>query len=75
MAIIREMTTRNGVRVRIHDDFMVPRDSEEGRRRIEAQQRIAREIMTAWALRHASDGSAGSTPAGRDGHTGHLLGL
>lgn len=70
MAIIQEMTTANGVRVRIHDDYMAQRGSAEGKRRIEAQQRIAHDILVAWALRHASDGSAGSTPAGRDGTIG-----
>lgn len=43
--IIAEIRASNGALVRIHDDCMAPRGSEEERRRIEAQRRAAHDIL------------------------------
>lgn len=50
---------RSGALVRIHDDYMVPRESEEGRRIIAEQQRIARQIMEGWARRKMEEQNNG----------------
>ena len=54
MAIIATITTRSGAIVRIHDDCIAPRGSEEERRAIEAQRRAAHTILTAYAEREAN---------------------
>lgn len=47
--IIAEIRTSSGVLVRIHDDCMAPRGSDEERRAIEAQRRVAHEILVSIA--------------------------
>lgn len=49
--VIAEIRASNGALVRIHDDCMAPRGSEEERRRIEAQRRAAHKILTDYAKR------------------------
>ena len=61
MAVIATYTTSSGVTVRIHDDCMALRGSEEERRAIEAQRRAAYNILTAYAEREAKhNGKDGS---------------
>ena len=43
--VIKTYTLPNGATVRIHDDYMAPEGSEEERRIIEEQNRLAWEIM------------------------------
>lgn len=43
--VIREIKTASGATVRIHDDYIAPRGSEEEKRRIDAQRMIASEIL------------------------------
>ena len=52
MAIIATIRAPNGVLVRIHDDAMAPRGSEEERQVIEEQRRAARDILDAYARRN-----------------------
>ena len=52
--IIAERRTASGVLVRIHDDCMAPRGSEEEKRAIEAQRRAAHDILI-YATREAKD--------------------
>lgn len=47
--IIAEIRASNGALLRIHDDCMAPRGSEEERRAIEAQRRAAHEILVSIA--------------------------
>lgn len=51
--VVAEYRTAGGALVRIHDDCMVPRGSEEERQRIEAQRRAAYEILMARARMEA----------------------
>ena len=53
MALLATVKTKSGVTVRIHDDRITPRGSEQERRAIDAQRRAAYEIMTAYAEREA----------------------
>ena len=46
MMIVRTITTSNGATVRIRDDCMAARGSEEERRVIEAQRRAAFRILS-----------------------------
>lgn len=48
MAIIATITTRSGAIVRVHDDCIAPRGSEEERRAIEAQRRAAHSILVSY---------------------------
>ena len=50
--VVAEYRTAGGALVRIHDDCMAPRGSEEERRRIEAQRRAAYNILVNEALRN-----------------------
>ena len=50
--VTAEIRASNGALVRIHDDCMAPRGSEEEKRRIEAQCRAAYRILTDYAKRH-----------------------
>ena len=52
MAVIATYTTRSGAVVRIHDDCMAPRGSEEEKRRIEAQRRAAYDILREMEAKH-----------------------
>ena len=47
--VIQEFTTGSGVRVRICDDYMAPKGSEQERRVIEEQRRVAHEILVSAA--------------------------
>lgn len=49
--IIAEIRASNGALVRIHDDCMAPRGSEEERRAIERQRQAAHKILMAYAGR------------------------
>ena len=49
--VIAEIRTSSGVLVRIHDDCMAPRGSDEERRAIEAQRRAAHQILTDYSRR------------------------
>ena len=49
MAVIATYTTSSGATVRIYDDCILPRGSEEERRAVEAQRRAAYNILTARA--------------------------
>lgn len=61
MAVIATYRTGSGVLVRIHDDCIAPRGSEEERRAIEAQRRAAHNILTSYAMREANaNGKDGS---------------
>ena len=53
MALLATVKTKSGVTVRIHDDCIAPRCSEQERRAIEAQRRAAYDIITAFAEREA----------------------
>lgn len=53
--IVQTIKTASGATVRIHDDYIAPRGSEEERRRIAAQNMIASEI-----LRRAKESRPGS---------------
>lgn len=53
MAVVATIKAANGVTVRIHDDCIAPRGSEQERRAIEAQRWAAYEIITAHAEREA----------------------
>lgn len=55
--VVAEIRTSSGVLVRIHDDCMAPRGSDEERRAIEAQRRAAHDIITAYAEREARKGN------------------
>lgn len=57
--VVAEYRTAGGALVRIHDDYMVPRESEEGRRIIAEQQRIARQIMEGWTRRKMEEQNNG----------------
>lgn len=50
--IIAEIRASNGALVRIHDDCMAPRGSEEEKRRIEAQRRAAYDILREMEVNH-----------------------
>ncbi|MBR3505322.1 MAG: hypothetical protein IKO07_13920 [Clostridia bacterium] len=54
MAVVAEIRASNGALVRIHDDFMAPKGSEEEARRIEAQRRAAYDILVEYAQREAT---------------------
>ena len=43
--VIREIKTASGATVRIHDDYIAPRGSEEEKRRIAAQNQMAYECL------------------------------
>ena len=49
--VIHEFTTESGVRVRICDDYMAPKGSEQERRAIEEQRRVAHQILVNAARR------------------------
>lgn len=49
--VIAEVRTSSGALVRIFDDCMAPRGSEEEARRIQAQRRAAHTILTRYAER------------------------
>lgn len=53
MALLATVKTKSGATVRIHDDCIAPRGSEQERRAIDAQRRAAYEIITAYAEREA----------------------
>lgn len=55
--IIAEIRASNGALVRIHDDCMAPRGSEEEKRRIEAQRRAAYEILRTRKMEVKHDGT------------------
>ena len=52
MAVVATIRAPNGVTVRVHDDCMVAKGSEEERRVIEAQRQAAHEILMRWGERH-----------------------
>lgn len=56
MALLATVKTKSGVTVRIHDDCIAPRGSEQERRAIDAQRRAAYEILSAHAEREAKHG-------------------
>lgn len=49
--VIQEFTTESGVKVRICDDYMAPNGSEQERRVIEEQRRVAHQILVNAARR------------------------
>lgn len=49
--VIQEITTTSGATVRIHNDYCVPKGSEQEKRAIEQQRRMAHEILIAAAER------------------------
>ena len=58
MVVIREYTTPSGAKVRIHDDYMAPRGSEQEKRIIAEQRRAAHEILVSAAKRQMTSASA-----------------
>ena len=56
MALLATVKTKSGVTVRIHDDCIAPRGSEQERRAIDAQRLAAYEILSAHAEREAKHG-------------------
>lgn len=54
MAVIKTYKLPSGVTVRIHDDCMAAPGSDEERRVIEEQQRVAWEIMQRYAQKNAA---------------------
>lgn len=56
MAVVAQMVTSSGVRVRIHDDDIAPRGSEAAARIAAEQCRAARAILVAaWERGHDAD--------------------
>lgn len=51
--IVWEGKSPSGATVTIHDDYMAPRGSEQERRIIEEQRRVAHEILVSAAERKA----------------------
>ena len=56
--IIATGMTSKGVEYAIDDTFMAPRESDEERRIIETQRRVAHDILIGWAKRHEKEKSA-----------------
>ena len=49
--IVASYKTKRGATVMIADDYMAPIGSNEERRVVEDQRRVAHEILTAWTTR------------------------
>ena len=56
--VIKKYKTSSGATACIHDDYMAPRGSEQERRIIDEQRRVAHEILMSAAKRQMTSASA-----------------